>query len=77
MGVVSQSLVESSAAEYEQLMKDYTALWNGEFSNLDVVAESVDLVHPSAPDAGDDVRAARSDQYPMSAVSSDAARIRI
>ena len=43
-------MAESSAAEYEQIMSDYTALWNGEFSNLDVVAESVDLVHPSAPD---------------------------
>ncbi|MFO7771041.1 MAG: hypothetical protein R6V38_06780 [Roseovarius gahaiensis] len=29
-------------------MSDYTALWNGDFSKLDVVAESVDVYHHAA-----------------------------
>lgn len=43
-------MAESDAAEIERLMRDYTALWNGDFSKLDAVAGSVTVHHPSAPD---------------------------
>lgn len=43
-------MVETSTTDYESLMSDYTALWNGDFSKLAVVAESVAVYHPFAPD---------------------------
>jgi steroid delta-isomerase-like uncharacterized protein len=43
-------MAETRATEHEQLMSDYTELWNGDFSKLEVVADSVDIYHPSAPD---------------------------
>ncbi|WP_226023560.1 ester cyclase [Halomicrobium salinisoli] len=36
--------------EPEQLVNDYVALWNGDFSKIDVVAESVEVYDPHAPD---------------------------
>jgi steroid delta-isomerase-like uncharacterized protein len=43
-------MAEPSTRNHEQVMNDYTALWNGNFAKLDVVAPSVDVSHPSAPD---------------------------
>lgn len=40
----------ASATEYEHLMNDYEALWNGDLSKLDVVAESVDVSDPAHPE---------------------------
>lgn len=42
----------SPTAGHERLMTDYTALWNGDLSNLEVVAESITVYHPSAPEGG-------------------------
>lgn len=36
--------------EVEQLMNDYLDVWNGNFSKLEVVAESVSLYDPAAPE---------------------------
>lgn len=41
---------KTEKTDHESLMNDYTALWNGDFSKLDVVAESVDLYVPSLSD---------------------------
>lgn len=43
-------MAKTSATKIESLMSDYTELWNGDFSKLDVVAESVDIYHHAAPD---------------------------
>lgn len=36
--------------EFARLIDEYEALWNGDFSKLDVVAESVSVYDPAAPD---------------------------
>lgn len=36
--------------EPEQLVDDYVALWNGDFSKTDVLAESVDVYDPHMPE---------------------------
>ena len=43
-------MAKPSTADVESLMGDYTDLWNGDFSKLDVVAESVAVYHEAAPD---------------------------
>jgi steroid delta-isomerase-like uncharacterized protein len=43
-------MAETSTTGHERLMNDYTALWNGDFSKLDAVADSVTIRHPSAPE---------------------------
>lgn len=43
-------MVKTSNTEYESLIRDYTELWNGDFSKLDVVAESVYVRVPSLSD---------------------------
>lgn len=43
-------MAKTSATKIESLMSDYTELWNGDFSKLDVVAESVEIYHHAAPD---------------------------
>ncbi|MDS0476835.1 ester cyclase [Natrinema sp. 1APR25-10V2] len=48
--LVSYPMAETTTSELESLMSDYTALWNGDFSKLDAVAESVDVYHHAAPD---------------------------
>jgi len=42
--------MSKSSATVESLMDDYTDLWNGDFSNLDVVAEGVYVYHDAAPE---------------------------
>lgn len=37
-------------ADVEAVITDYEALWNGDFSKLDVVAESAVVYDPAAPD---------------------------
>lgn len=39
-----------TATELASLMSDYTALWNGDFSQMDSVAKSVTVYHHAAPD---------------------------
>jgi steroid delta-isomerase-like uncharacterized protein len=34
----------------EDLIEEYEALWNGEYSNLEVVSETVSVYDPAAPD---------------------------
>lgn len=41
---------EASTTEHEQLTSDYLDLWHGDFSKLDVVAESVALYDPGIPE---------------------------
>jgi len=41
---------QPDTTDHESLMHEYTGLWNGDFSNLDVVAESVDVSVPSLSD---------------------------
>lgn len=43
-------MAQTGTGGHEQLMDDYTALWNGDFTKLDAVADSVAIYHPSAPD---------------------------
>lgn len=43
-------MAKTSTPEIDALMSEYTELWNGDFSKLDVVAESVAVYHPAAPD---------------------------
>lgn len=43
-------MTETSTPETDVLMKDYTELWNGNFSKLDVVAETVAVYHHAAPE---------------------------
>lgn len=43
-------MVEASTSKHDQLMNDYVDLWNGDFSKLDVVSESVSVYDPGAPD---------------------------
>ncbi|PSQ10998.1 hypothetical protein BRC93_07165 [Halobacteriales archaeon QS_5_70_15] len=38
--------------ETEQLMSEYVALWNGDFSKVTVVSESFTLHQPNAPEEG-------------------------
>lgn len=38
------------ARTHERLMSEYTALWNGDLSRLDVVADEVRVLHPFAPE---------------------------
>jgi hypothetical protein len=42
-------MAEPDTTDQERVMSDYTALWNGDFSKLDVVAESVEVHHHAAP----------------------------
>lgn len=42
-------MAETTTPEIESLMDDYTELWNGDFSKLDVVSESVAVYHHAAP----------------------------
>jgi len=42
-------MTETSTPDIEQVMTEYTDLWNGDFSKLDVVAESVAVYHDAAP----------------------------
>ncbi|WP_211694128.1 nuclear transport factor 2 family protein [Natronomonas salina] len=37
-------------ADVKEVIADYEALWNGDFSKLEVVAESADVYDPAAPD---------------------------
>jgi len=44
---------EATTTEHEQTLntyRDFEDLWNGEFSKLDVVAESISFYNPSLPD---------------------------
>lgn len=46
-------MAETSATDHEQLMtiyQDYEDLWNGDFSNLDVIADSMTFYDPAAPE---------------------------
>lgn len=43
-------MTQANSTEYEQLVEDYGDLWNGDFSKLDIVAESVDIYSPAHPD---------------------------
>lgn len=43
-------MTETTTTEIASLMSEYTALWNGDFSQLDTVAESVAVYHHAAPD---------------------------
>jgi steroid delta-isomerase-like uncharacterized protein len=42
-------MAKTGTTGVESLMSDYTALWNGDFSKRDVVAESVAVYHAAAP----------------------------
>jgi steroid delta-isomerase-like uncharacterized protein len=48
---VSQAMVEtgSSRGGHEQVIADYVDLWQGDFTKLDVLAESIDLYDPGVP----------------------------
>lgn len=43
-------MAKTSPGDIESVMNDYTALWNGDFSKLDVVSESVDVYLPALSD---------------------------
>lgn len=47
---MSHRMAKTGTTDHESLMHDYTALWNGDFSKLDVIAESVDVYVPSLAD---------------------------
>lgn len=36
----------------EQIISDYVDVWNGDFSEIGVVSESISLDHPNAPEGG-------------------------
>lgn len=42
-------MTETGLTEHKQLLSDYLELWNGDFSKLTVVSESVAVYDPSAP----------------------------
>jgi len=42
-------MAETRTTEVERTMNEYTELWNGDFSKLDVVADSVTVYHDAAP----------------------------
>lgn len=42
--------MSEATPDVEQLMDDYEDVWNGDFSKLEVVSESVDVYDPAAPD---------------------------
>lgn len=46
---MNRSMAKTDVTRQKQVMNDYTALWNGDFSKLDVVAESVEIHHHAAP----------------------------
>jgi len=50
MGNGCSIMAKSGTSDVEPLMDDYTDLWNGDFSKLDVAAESVAVYHEAAPD---------------------------
>lgn len=41
---------QATPTRHEQIIDAYEALWNGEFSKIDVVAESASVYDPAAPD---------------------------
>lgn len=43
-------MAETSSSKHDQLRNDYVDLWNGDFSKLDVVSETVAVYDPGAPD---------------------------
>lgn len=43
-------MAKTTPSDVASLMNDYTVLWNGDFSKLDRVAESVSVYHHAAPD---------------------------
>lgn len=44
------NMAETSSSKHDQLRNDYVDLWNGDFSKLDVVSETVAVYDPGAPD---------------------------
>lgn len=42
-------MTETGLTEHKQLLSDYLEVWNGDFSKLTVVSESVTVYDPSAP----------------------------
>lgn len=44
------SSATASATEHDAVLRDYEELWEGDFSKLDVVSESVVLVDPASPE---------------------------
>lgn len=43
-------MAQASSTDYEQLVKEYEDLWNGDLSKMDVVSESVAIYDPAHPD---------------------------
>ncbi|WP_152042889.1 ester cyclase [Salinigranum salinum] len=43
-------MTQASSSRQEQIIAEYEGLWNGEFSNIDVVAESASVYDPAAPE---------------------------
>lgn len=43
-------MAKTSPGDIESVLDDYTALWNGDFSKLEVVSESVDVYLPALSD---------------------------
>ena len=43
-------MASTALAKHEQPMRDYLALWHGEYSNIDSVSDSFIAYEPSAPD---------------------------
>lgn len=43
-------MTQATSVDYEQLVKDYEDLWNGDFSKMDIVTESVAIYSPAHPD---------------------------
>ena len=41
---------QASSNQQKQVIDEYEALWNGEFSRIDVVADSASVYDPAAPD---------------------------
>lgn len=49
-GTRGYNMAETSSSKHDQLRNDYVDLWNGDFSKLDVVSETVAVYDPGAPD---------------------------
>lgn len=44
--------MSETTADIEQIISDYVDVWNGDFSKINVVSESISLDHPNAPEGG-------------------------
>lgn len=43
-------MAEAGTAESEQLLREAMEVWGGDFSKLDLAAESIDVYHAALPD---------------------------